>query len=117
TDAPVVLVSPRLTSILPETAAAVVSIDVSGENGDPNAADNLEGGAEASNLAYVIHTSGSTGQPKGVLIEHRSVANLIASFIESYRPGPRDRILQQASLSFDASVAEIFPLLSSGGAV
>lgn len=78
---------------------------------------NPEVDVRPDHLAYVIYTSGSTGVPKGVQIEHASVANLIASFQRSYRPGAADRLLQQTSLSFDASVAEIFPLLCSGGAL
>jgi amino acid adenylation domain-containing protein/FkbM family methyltransferase len=73
--------------------------------------------ASASNLAYVIYTSGSTGQPKGVLIEHRSVVNLITSFLRAYGPKESDRIIQLASMSFDVSVGEIFPILAAGGAV
>ncbi|MEK7866017.1 MAG: amino acid adenylation domain-containing protein [Planctomycetota bacterium] len=76
-----------------------------------------DGGARPSNLAYVIYTSGSTGAPKGVMIEHRSVANVVSSFCGTYRVGPEDRVLQQASLAFDVSVNEIFPVLAAGGAV
>ncbi|MFQ5767469.1 MAG: amino acid adenylation domain-containing protein, partial [Acidobacteriota bacterium] len=66
-------------------------------------------------LAYVIFTSGSTGSPKGVMVPHGAVSNLVASFMESYAPGPSDRMIQQTSISFDASVGEIFPLLCAGG--
>jgi amino acid adenylation domain-containing protein/FkbM family methyltransferase len=71
----------------------------------------------AANLAYVIYTSGSTGRPNGVLVEHRSVVNLIVSFLHAYEPGANDRMLQLASMSFDVSVGEIFPMLAAGGAI
>ncbi|MFB0846563.1 non-ribosomal peptide synthetase [Paenibacillus oleatilyticus] len=66
-------------------------------------------------LAYVIYTSGSTGQPKGVMIEHRGLGNLIHAMKERLELSGRTRILQFSSCSFDASVAEIFPVLCSGG--
>jgi amino acid adenylation domain-containing protein/non-ribosomal peptide synthase protein (TIGR01720 family) len=64
------------------------------------------------NLAYVIHTSGSSGRPKGVLIEHRSLIRLCAD--ECVRLGPDDVLAQHASLSFDASAFEIWGALLSG---
>ena len=64
--------------------------------------------------AYLIYTSGSTGEPKGVQVEHRSVVNFVRAAGARYRLGPGDRILQFASISFDASVEEIFPCLASG---
>ncbi len=70
-----------------------------------------------SDLAYVIFTSGSTGTPKGVMIEHHSVVNVVHSFARTYQLGPQDRVLQQASIAFDVSVNEIFPILISGGAL
>jgi amino acid adenylation domain-containing protein len=67
-----------------------------------------------SHLAYAIYTSGSTGQPKGVLIEHRQAVNFTESMIRVWSITPADRILQFASLNFDASVLEIFGALLSG---
>jgi len=69
------------------------------------------------NLAYVIYTSGSSGKPKGVMIEHRSFVNAILSYLKSWDPQPGERVLQQASISFDVSVCELFPFLCSGGTV
>ena len=70
-------------------------------------------GVTPRNLAYVIYTSGSTGRPKGVLIEHRGVTNLIAHMRAEWDIERHTRVLHFASLSFDASVPEVFiPLLS-----
>jgi fengycin family lipopeptide synthetase D len=68
----------------------------------------------SGNLAYVIYTSGTTGRPKGVMIEHRGMANLKVFFETGFKVGKTDRVLQFAKLSFDASVSEIFMALWSG---
>ncbi|MFF4013374.1 amino acid adenylation domain-containing protein [Streptomyces sp. NPDC001717] len=64
--------------------------------------------------AYVIYTSGSTGTPKGVAVAHRGFANYVTWRIGAYGWGPGDRVLQFASVSFDTSVSEIYPTLTSG---
>ncbi|MGP3632310.1 amino acid adenylation domain-containing protein [Streptomyces sp. 24-1644] len=65
--------------------------------------------------AYLMYTSGSTGRPKGVLISHRSLANLAVTQARCFGITAASRMLQFASMSFDASVWEIFPTLASGG--
>jgi amino acid adenylation domain-containing protein len=67
-----------------------------------------------SNLAYLIYTSGSTGEPKGVLITHQSLANHCRDACRHYQIGPRDRILQFASLNFDPSLEQILTALIVG---
>src|SRR5262249_38314289 len=71
----------------------------------------------ASNLAYVIYTSGSTGRPKGVLTEHRGLTNYVCDAAQEYDLSPSDRALQFASLSFDASAEEIYPVLIRGASL
>jgi amino acid adenylation domain-containing protein len=68
-------------------------------------------------LAYVLYTSGSTGRPKGVMVEHRSLAHHAAVMADFFALAPDDRVLQFASLSFDAAAEEIFPALGAGAAV
>ncbi|WP_150273755.1 non-ribosomal peptide synthetase [Paenibacillus tepidiphilus] len=69
------------------------------------------------NLAYILYTSGSTGMPKGVMVEHRNVVHYISSFRHEFTLSGSDVILQQASYAFDVSVEEIFPILSAGGRI
>jgi amino acid adenylation domain-containing protein len=72
-------------------------------------------GAQPSDLAYVLYTSGSTGEPKGVMIEHRAALNTIADVARRFGVGPADAVLGLSSLSFDLSVYDIFGLLGCGG--
>ncbi|MFF8609956.1 amino acid adenylation domain-containing protein [Streptomyces sp. NPDC015346] len=65
--------------------------------------------------AYLLYTSGSTGRPKGVLVSHRALANLTAAQARVFGIDADSRMLQFASLSFDASVWEIFSTLAAGG--
>ena len=69
---------------------------------------------KSRDLAYVIYTSGSTGYPKGVMVEHASIANMCLDQIERYELDSTDNGLQFAKLSFDASIYEIFNILLSG---
>lgn len=68
-----------------------------------------------SKYAYIIHTSGSTGVPKGVKITQEALVNLNETMCRTYDLMSTDRLLQFAPLSFDMSVEEIFPILSCGG--
>ena len=59
-------------------------------------------------LAYVIYTSGTTGHPKGVMIEHRSVANLVQADAARFGITPGDRCAQTSSAAYDSSVEEVW---------
>ena len=103
-----------LAARVPSDAMARVYVDADAASG--MADESFEPVAVAyRNLAYIIYTSGSTGEPKGVMVEHRSVVNFTKAAQARYLLRPVDRVLQFASLNFDASVEEIFPCLTSGG--
>ncbi|MEV6273974.1 amino acid adenylation domain-containing protein [Nocardia sp. NPDC051832] len=61
-----------------------------------------------SNLAYVIYTSGSTGKPKGVPVPHNAIAEHVIGFADEWGMTAEDRLLQSSSVSFDASLLDIF---------
>ncbi|WPB76990.1 amino acid adenylation domain-containing protein [Archangium violaceum] len=67
--------------------------------------------------AYLMYTSGSTGRPKAVVVPHRAVEGYARSCIQLHGYTSADRVLQFSTLSFDASVEEIYPALLSGGTV
>jgi amino acid adenylation domain-containing protein len=66
--------------------------------------------------AYAIYTSGSTGHPKGAMISQRSLAHLVAQS-RHLGIGPGDRVLQLASLSFDASIFDVAMTWGAGAAL
>ncbi len=108
---------------VPEGAASVllddeaVAAEIAGHGAHAVTDTDRHGRLGPDNAAYVIFTSGSTGQPKGVVIPHANVANLVAAQREPLGLGPGGRRLQHASVSFDASVSEIWTTLLSGAAV
>ena len=68
-------------------------------------------------LAYLIYTSGSTGRPKGVAIRRRSVDLCVATLLAELPAESWRGVLASTSISFDVSVAELFPPLVAGGTV
>jgi amino acid adenylation domain-containing protein len=67
--------------------------------------------------AYILYTSGSTGEPKGVVHTHRSAVEFINWAIQKFALGPDQRLANHAQFSFDLSILDIFGALSSGAAV
>ncbi|WP_190285783.1 non-ribosomal peptide synthetase [Montanilutibacter psychrotolerans] len=91
-------------------------IDLPSWSGQPDC-DPQVSGLASHHLAYVIYTSGSTGTPKGVMVEHRNVVHLAHTHIARFQISPQSRVVQFASLGFDASVFELVMALTSGAAL
>ena len=113
----VLLTQEKLKSALLPMAREIVALD-SGwgavakcdtENLDPCSL-HLNSG----HLAYVIYTSGSTGHPKGVMVTHRNVANLVHWACPALELEAGMRCSSVAAVGFDATVFEIWPALSVG---
>ncbi len=65
-------------------------------------------------LAYIMHTSGSTGNPKGVMVTHGNIAIFIEWCEDTFNIGPEDRILNTAPFFFDLSGMDLFNAVHSG---
>ncbi|WP_420124962.1 non-ribosomal peptide synthase/polyketide synthase [Longimicrobium sp.] len=112
--APVILTTSALAADLPETGAAIVSLDRIAAEMESEDDGDLAVDVHVDNAAYVIFTSGSTGRPKGVVVPHRGIGNLAAAQGVAFGIEPGARVLQFASFSFDAGVAEVAHTLLGG---
>jgi amino acid adenylation domain-containing protein len=101
----------------PVQTASVVALDTDGPRIALHEPTPLGLDVPPEVLAYIIYTSGSTGQPKGIAVSHAAMAGHCRGWIEFCELTPQDRVLQFASLSFDASVEQIFPTLAAGASV
>ena len=107
----------RFLADLPDHEASIICCDTDHEVIAQEPTENVVAGVSGDNLAYVLYTSGSTGQPKGVAVEHRSVLALLRWAEDVFGPESRVGVLASTSLCFDLSVFELFVPLCLGGTV
>ena len=88
---------------------------------DVSIAGNLPGAhqvnVQPTDAAYVIYTSGSTGRPKRTTIHHKALQNLVQWHNSTFNISAIDQCTQVTSISFDASIFEIWPPLIAGAAL
>jgi amino acid adenylation domain-containing protein len=119
---PIVVVLEAVSSRIPQGAWKLLHFDeftrASRENLEPpslNAISNVQ--IAPDDIAYVIFTSGSTGTPKGVAVMHGNLDNLVSWYKGAFGVTRNDRVTQMRALTFDVSVAELWPALSAGATV
>ncbi|MDP5135116.1 amino acid adenylation domain-containing protein [Rheinheimera baltica] len=74
----------------------------------------IDAACQSHDLAYMVYTSGTTGTPKGVMVEHQSVLNHSLSLQSSFAISRNDKLLQFSTVNFDSFVEEVFPTLLGG---
>ncbi|MFH9663536.1 amino acid adenylation domain-containing protein [Streptomyces sp. NPDC017248] len=111
-----VVTAAKTADLLPPVDCPVVVAGAPGDESDrAPAAAPATTSSRGGDLAYVIHTSGSTGVPKGVAVEHRNVLRLFEQTASTYGFGPDDVWTLFHSASFDFSVWEMWGALLHGG--
>ncbi len=116
TRTPLIISDATCGMTLPQSQAALVSLDRDADLIALQSAENPRVLAAPSDLIYIMYTSGSTGRPKGVMVEHRGVIRLTRNPLFTNFDS-RDRFLMMAPVSFDASTLELWAPLLNGGSI
>ncbi|MCB0168663.1 MAG: amino acid adenylation domain-containing protein, partial [Anaerolineae bacterium] len=117
TQSAIIVTQSHLLPFLPlaTTSAEIVCLDTDWPHIAAQPSTTPAHQATPDNLAYIMYTSGSSGRPKGVMIEHRALSWYTQTAAQAYQVTAADRVLQFSSVSFDISVEEIYPCLTQGG--
>ncbi|MEO7021510.1 MAG: amino acid adenylation domain-containing protein [Ktedonobacteraceae bacterium] len=103
-----------LVTRLAQCEVPLLNLDQMGEHLSTQPDENLPRSITPEYPVYIIYTSGSTGKPKGVVVQHKSLVQMIFWYHETFEVTADDKATQLASLSFDATVFEIWPCLTKG---
>src|SRR5215831_11315736 len=115
-DVAIVLTQEKLKAALPAKIASLLCLDSDWSQIASERKDNPEVICASQNLAYVMYTSGSTGQPKGVMIAHHAITRLVCNS-DYVHLAAADSTAQTSNNSFDAATFEIWGALLNGGRV
>lgn len=105
----------RIDFLLRDSGASMVLTERGIDDAQPASGRTPTGAAAPENLAYVVYTSGSTGHPKGVCIEHRNIVSYVLAVCERLQLGPNLHYAMLSTIAADLGNTVLFPALVTGG--
>ena len=113
-DAALLIADPKLRSLIDGYDGETVLTDALGDSGEQTLPASP---LSPDSLFILLYTSGSTGVPKGVMLEHRNLVAFIAWYRRYYDLRPEHRVAAYASFGFDADMMDLYPALTTGASV
>ncbi|GAU68942.1 putative non-ribosomal peptide synthetase [Streptomyces sp. NBRC 110611] len=110
---PLLLTQGGARAVLPADDAEILDLDALGPALDDEPEDAPPAGTDGTHPAYLGHTAGTTGRPKGALVTHAAACHLLPALRDHFALGARDRVLHAAPFSAGTGLIEVlWPLLS-----
>lgn len=108
----------RVTDGLPDFRGTVIrSEDLLGLSETAITVDLLPFRPAPKDMFVILYTSGSTGMPKGCILDHHNIVNFCRWYVKDFEVVPEDRSVAYANFSFDAHMIDIYPILITGASV